>query len=71
MSSITLRFWAIDQQDEPFRIVTCQSQEEAKKIIVEQLGPPEVGSTYAISGDGVAKVTVTGSSLHSILKEYM
>jgi hypothetical protein len=41
----------------------------ARKAALKQLGPPEVGSTYAISGDGVCKVQVVGATLKELFPD--
>jgi hypothetical protein len=40
------------------------SIEKARKFAHDWVGPhPEIGRTYAISGDGVGRIEVTGASL--------
>lgn len=41
----------------------------ARKAALKQLGPPEIGSTYAISGDGVCKVQVAGATLKELFPD--
>jgi hypothetical protein len=42
----------------------------ARKAAHERVGRyPEIGSTYAVSGDGVVKVTVAGCSLNALFDD--
>ena len=41
---------------------TVKSIAGARKAIIHQIGQPEIGSTYAISGDGICKVEVSGDA---------
>jgi len=34
------------------------SEEKARAAVLEQLGPVELGSTYAVSGDGICKAEI-------------
>lgn len=44
--------------------------EGAKKFAHTWVGPhPEIGSWYAVSGDGVGKITVSGASLRDLFPE--
>lgn len=41
----------------------------ARKAALRQIGPPEIGSTYAISGDGVCKVEVEGCTIRELFQK--
>lgn len=45
---------------------TFKTIEGARKAALHQIGPPEIGSTYAVSGDGVCKVTVEGCTIKEL-----
>lgn len=41
----------------------------ARRAALKQIGPPEVGSTYAVSGDGVCKVQVAGATIRELFPQ--
>lgn len=57
--NIKLKFSSVDGARWYRRYAT---KEGARAAIIKQLGNPEVGWTYAISGDGICKVMVSGDA---------
>jgi hypothetical protein len=58
---ITVRYTSIDRCCIVRQFKTLAA---ARKFAVHYVGStPEIGTGYAVSGDGVGKVTVTGASL--------
>lgn len=48
----------------------CQTLREAQLWAINWVGQyPEVGSHYAVSGDGVGKVTVEGASITDLFPQ--
>jgi len=59
--TITVRYSAVDGYSATKRFASLQ---EAQKFARKWVGDhPEIGRNYAISDDGVGKVTVSGASL--------
>jgi len=59
--TITVRYSAVDGYSARKRFASLQ---EAQKFARKWVGDhPEIGSNYAISDDGVGKVTVSGTTL--------
>lgn len=67
MAKIKVRYSAIDG----FRKArSFETVEGARRFAVERVGEhPEIGSSYAISGDGIGKITVQGISLAALFGE--
>jgi len=58
---ITVRYSAVDGYSARKRFASLQkAQKFARKWVGDH---PEIGRSYAISGDGVGKVTVSGTTL--------
>lgn len=64
---ITVRYSSIDR----YRTRrTFKTLEGARKFAVHYVGEhPEMGSTYAVSDDGVGKIEVEGCTLRELFKE--
>jgi hypothetical protein len=56
---IKLRFSSCDGGS---RVKVFKSIAGARKAVIHQLGNPEIGSSYAVSGDGVCKCEVSGDA---------
>lgn len=64
MSFVQVSYYSIDgvQKHENFHTI-----EEARAFAQKWVGEhPEIGRGYAISGDGIGKVTVRGCSLYEL-----
>jgi hypothetical protein len=56
---ITLWFESVDQEE---WTETVDTIEQAMSIIQWYMGTPEVGATYAVSGDGIVTCYVEGTT---------
>lgn len=64
---ITVVYRSIDRYRERR---TFKTIEGARKFAHKWVGAhPEIGSTYAVSGDGMGKVTVNGATLADLFPE--
>ena len=65
MTKITVRYASIDHFSQTRSFSTLVA---ARRYAFKWLGEfPEVGSTYAVSGDGVGRITVSGVSIQELL----
>lgn len=63
--NIKVRYSSVDGGGAPAR--TFKTLKGAQKFAHQWVGAhPEIGSTYAVSGDGIGKVTVSGASLREL-----
>ena len=64
---IKVRYSTIDRFSQTRRFKTLEG---ARKFAVYYVGEhPEMGSSYAVSDDGVGKITVEGCTLRELFKE--
>lgn len=65
--SIWVRYTSIDGYRDTRKFKTLKN---AQAFAHERVGPhPELGWTYAISGDGIGKVQVTGCTLRDLFPD--
>jgi len=65
MTKITVRYASVDHFSQSRSFSTLAA---ARRYAFKWLGEfPEVGSTYAVSGDGVGRITVSGVSIQELL----
>ena len=67
MSEIKVRYSSVDSYRKTAKFKTLKG---AQKFAQDWVGKhPEIGSTYAVSSDGIGKVTVEGASLAELFPE--
>jgi hypothetical protein len=66
-TEITIRFSSLDGWRQTRKFKTLRgARAYAQKWVGEH---PEIGSSYAVSGDGIGKVTVVGCTLAQLFPE--